>query len=187
MDRTHGHNTSSSHQQNNKPSQSIFHRIWNPTQDDIIKSKIVFRLSLTSVMVLSLILYMLGNNQILSYILITYLFLIVVLRITMSIRMQLITSLNIESKSNKLFSKLPEKNRKKFLMSAFVYMPIGYLLGIIPILVIINLIAKSKGIALSPKAVIIICLFCLICLLVFVYSIWNYYNTLSQDKENIYS
>lgn len=185
MKEIQGHNSSNSKHPNNKSFQSVFHKIWNPTQDDIIKTKMLFRLSLTAGMVLSLILYMLGNNQILAYIFISCFFLIIVLRITMAIRIQLITSSNIKPKSNKLFSKLPDKNRKKFFMLAFVYMPIGYILGIAPFLVFINYMSKSKGTAIGYKVVIFICILCLTCLLLVVYSIWNYYNTLSQDKEDI--
>ncbi len=183
MQSTHRQNPGSSKQPNSKSSQNIFYRIWNPIQDDYVKAKMFFRLSLTMGMVLSLILYMLGNIQTVAYILILFLFLLIVLRVTMAIRMQITTSSKIDSTSNKFFSKLPDEHRKKFFMSAFVYMPIGYFLGIIPILAFINYMSKSTGKTLSHKAMIFICLICLLCLLVCVYSIWNYYNTLCSDKK----
>ncbi len=183
MDSTHSQGTGSLKQPNIKSPQSIFRRIWYPTQDDILKSRMFFRISLTAGMILSLILYLLGNNQTLAYILLSFFLLLIVLRVTMAIRIQIITSSNIDSTSNKFFSKLPDKYRKKFFMQAFVYMPIGYLLGITPIIIFINYMSKSMGKALSAKAMVVICLIFLLCLLVCVYSLWNYYNTLYTDKE----
>ncbi|MCP4976490.1 MAG: hypothetical protein GY931_10040, partial [Maribacter sp.] len=128
MDSTNSQGTDSSKQPNIKSPQSIFHRIWYPTQDDILKLGMFFTASLIAgIMILSPILRLLGNNQTLTYILLSFFLLLVVLLVTMAIRIQITRSSNIDSTSNKFFSKLPDKHRKKFFMGAFVYMPIGCL------------------------------------------------------------
>ncbi len=155
----------------------MFHKIWHPEENDLIKFKILFMVSIPVCMLLPLVFHIILPSFAWYIMSLLWLIIITSIRIVSAIRFQAEAASNIQLKSNKLFGKLSEKDRKQFLINAFFKIPVVFTISIAGILIVINL--------LMPLDILFVTIFILFFVAIYLYSIWNIYNKLAQGKELI--
>lgn len=155
----------------------MFHKIWHPDENDLIKFKILFIVSIPICILLPLVFNILIPSFAWHLISLLWLIAITSIRIISAIRFQIQAAAVVKTKRNKLFGKLSEKNRKQFLMNAFLKIPIVFTICITGILFVFNII--------KPLNIVFVAILVLLCVAVYLYSIWDIYNKLAQDKEVI--
>ena len=70
----------------NKRQRSIWDVVWNPTEDDLFKIKILFYVSIPAVMIIPLVLNIILKSNLWNLLGLLWLFAVIVLRVTAGVR-----------------------------------------------------------------------------------------------------
>jgi ABC-type nitrate/sulfonate/bicarbonate transport system permease component len=70
----------------NNQNKYIWDMIWNPSEDDLLKIKILFYVSIPAVMIIPLVLNIISKSNLWNLLALFWLFTVIVLRITVGIR-----------------------------------------------------------------------------------------------------
>ena len=162
-------------------SKTIFNRIWNPTQDELLSVRMFFKVFCMAFLLFSAIFTKIfPNGQILLFLFICLIF-AAIIRITVGIRSGIVQTKPIGGTDNSFLESLPKNKRKKFLVFTFIYMPIGLIMGLPAGLFIVHLMQKSQGETLTLDVVLVACL---PVLLIAAYTVWKYYRLLRSGRES---
>ena len=155
----------------------IFDIIWNPTQKDI-SNVMLLVLSHGPGIILPFFLNYVFQTHLWMYLYIACLFCVFIARVVMAIRFEINKSDDLK-KSHKRLSK---ENRKKFIRTAFISMPISFAVPM-AFFWIIYLVGRRNG--FHEMSITGITFIIGVFLLFFPYALWVSYNKLleSQDKE----
>ena len=156
----------------------MFHSMWNPEEDDLIKFKVLFMVSIPICMIVPLVLNIIIPSPIWYILAGLFLIFTVIARIISSVRFSSKLSGDVKTSRTELFRKLPTEKKKQFKRMAFITMPISLIVSMSGFLWFMHVIGQlTVGFAVFVVA---------FCFAIFVYSIFNYYNKLIQGKEDIF-
>ncbi len=152
----------------------MLHKIWYPKKSDLTKFRVIFMVSIPVCMILFLVLNILVPSFIWFIINCLWLIIIFLIQIISSIRFQITEAKVVQSQNSKMFGKLSGKDRKQFLKTTFLLMPI-ITISTIGVLFVLNII--------EPLDILFVIIVVIFNVAIYLYSIWSIYNKLAQGKD----
>jgi hypothetical protein len=156
----------------------MFHSMWHPKEEDLIKFKVLLMVSIPTCMLIPLLLNIIVPSPIWYLLAGLWLLFTIVARIISSVRFSSKLSNDVKLSRKELFEKLPKEKKKQFKRMAFIAVPIIFVVSMSVFLWFMHFIGQlTIGLALIVLAS---------CFILLAFSVWNSYNKLVQGKEDIF-